>query len=345
MGKKIVIVGGVAGGATAAARLRRLDESAEIVVLERTGFVSYANCGLPYYVGGVIKEKSALTLQSPESFRIRFNIDVRVLSEVTAIDRENKTVTVKNLADGSEYTESYDKLILSPGAKAMVPDTPGVESRRVLKLRTVEDALEMRRIVEEEKPERAVVVGGGFIGLEAAENLMEAGVQVTLLQRSEQVLPPLDWDMACELHDHMRKKGLDLRFKHSVESYEEIPGGVRVHVVGKESIDCSFVVLAVGVVPESELAKAAGLALGPKGSIDVDSHMRTSDPDIYAVGDAVPVLDPLTGKLKLTPLAGPLPTSRGASPPTTSAASTASTRAPSAPRSSRSLTSPPPAPV
>ena len=305
MGKKIVIVGGVAGGATAAARLRRLDESAEIVVLERTGFVSYANCGLPYYVGGVIKEKSALTLQSPESFRIRFNIDVRVLSEVTAIDRENKTVTVKNLADGSEYTESYDKLILSPGAKAMVPDTPGVDSRRVLKLRTVEDALEMRRIVEEEKPSRAVVVGGGFIGLEAAENLMEAGVQVTLLQRSEQVLPPLDWDMACELHDHMRKKGLDLRFKHSVESYEEIPGGVRVHVVGKESIDCSFVVLAVGVVPESELAKAAGLVLGPKGSIDVDSHMRTSDPDIYAVGDAVPVLDPLTGKLKLTPLAGP----------------------------------------
>ena len=305
MGKKIVIVGGVAGGATAAARLRRLDESAEIVVLERTGFVSYANCGLPYYVGGVIKEKSALTLQSPESFRIRFNIDVRVLSEVTAIDRENKTVTVKNLADGSEYTESYDKLILSPGAKAMVPDTPGVDSRRVLKLRTVEDALEMRRIVEEEKPERAVVVGGGFIGLEAAENLMEAGVQVTLLQRSEQVLPPLDWDMACELHDHMRKKGLDLRFKHSVESYEEIPGGVRVHVVGRESIDCSFVVLAVGVVPESELAKAAGLVLGPKGSIDVDSHMRTSDPDIYAVGDAVPVLDPLTGKLKLTPLAGP----------------------------------------
>ena len=305
MGKKIVIVGGVAGGATAAARLRRLDESAEIVVLERTGFVSYANCGLPYYVGGVIKEKSALTLQSPESFRIRFNIDVRVLSEVTAIDRENKTVTVKNLADGSEYTESYDKLILSPGAKAMVPDTPGVDSCRVLKLRTVEDALEMRRIVEEEKPSRAVVVDGGFIGLEAAENLMEAGVQVTLLQRSEQVLPPLDWDMACELHDHMRKKGLDLRFKHSVESYEEIPGGVRVHVVGKESIDCSFVVLAVGVVPESELAKAAGLALGPKGSIDVDSHMRTSDPDIYAVGDAVPVLDPLTGKLKLTPLAGP----------------------------------------
>ena len=305
MGKKIVIVGGVAGGATAAARLRRLDESAEIVVIERTGYVSYANCGLPYYVGGVIEDKEELTLQSPQSFKARFNIDVRVSSEVTAIDRAGKCVTVRNLADGSEYTESYDKLILSPGARAMVPDTPGVESSRILKLRTVEDALEMRRRVEEEKPERAVVIGGGFIGLEAAENLMEAGVKVTLLQRSEQVLPPLDWDMACELHDHMRKKGLDLRFKHSVESYEEIPGGVRVHVVGRESIDCSFVVLAVGVVPESELAKAAGLVLGPKGSIDVDSHMRTSDPDIYAVGDAVPVLDPLTGKLKLTPLAGP----------------------------------------
>ncbi len=305
MSKKIVIVGGVAGGATAAARLRRLDESAEIIVLERTGYVSYANCGLPYYVGGVIEDRSALTLQTPESFKIRFNIDVRVSSEVTAIDREKKAVTVKNLATGEEYIESYDKLILSPGAKAMVPNTPGVESKRVLKLRTVEDALEMRRIVAEEKPERAVVVGGGFIGLEAAENLMEAGVAVTLLQRSEQVLPPLDWDMACELHAELRRRGMVLRFKHAVESYEEIPGGIRVHVVDRESIDCSFFVLAVSVVPESELAASAGLELGPKGSIMVDSHMRTSDPDIYAVGDAVPVVDPITGKLKLTALAGP----------------------------------------
>ena len=305
MGKKIVIVGGVAGGATAAARLRRLDESAEITVIERTGFVSYANCGLPYYVGGVIPEKKSLTLQTPQSFRSRFNIDVRVSSEVTAIDRENKRVTVKSLADGGEYSLDYDKLILSPGAKAMVPDTPGVHSERVLKLRTVEDALEMRRRVVEEKPERVVVVGGGFIGLEAAENLAEAGVGVTILQRSEQVMPPLDWDMACELHAELRKNGVDLRFKHAVESYEETENGVRVHVKGRESIDCAFVVLAVGVVPESELAKAAGLELGPKGSIMVDSHMRTSDPDIYAVGDAVPVTDPVTGALKLTPLAGP----------------------------------------
>ena len=305
MAKKIVIVGGVAGGATAAARLRRLDESAEITVIERTGFVSYANCGLPYYVGGVIPEKKSLTLQTPKSFKTRFDIDVRVSSEVTAIDRENKRVTVKSLADGGEYALEYDKLILSPGAKAMVPDTPGVHSKRVLKLRTVEDALEMRRIVAEEKPGRVVVIGGGFIGLEAAENLVEAGVNVTLLQRSEQVMPPLDWDMACELHAELRKNGVDLRFKHAVESYEEIENGIRVHVKGRESIDCAFVVLAVGVVPESELAKAAGLELGPKGSIMVDSHMRTSDPDIYAVGDAVPVTDPVTGALKLTPLAGP----------------------------------------
>ena len=305
MGKKIVIVGGVAGGATAAARLRRLDESAEITVIERTGFVSYANCGLPYYVGGVIPEKKSLTLQTPQSFRSRFNIDVRVSSEVTAIDRGNKRVTVRNLADGGDYSLDYDKLLLSPGAKAMVPDTPGVHSERVLKLRTVEDALEMRRRVVEEKPERVVVVGGGFIGLEAAENLAEAGVGVTILQRSEQVMPPLDWDMACELHAELRKNGVDLRFKHAVESYEETENGIRVHVKGRESIDCAFVVLAVGVVPESELAKAAGLELGPKGSIMVDSHMRTSDPDIYAVGDAVPVTDPVTGALKLTPLAGP----------------------------------------
>ena len=216
---KIVIVGGVAGGATAAARLRRLDEKAEIIVIERTGFVSYANCGLPYYVGGVIEDQDDLTLQSPQSFFSRFNIDVRVSSEVTSIDRANKTVTVFSFDEGREYVESYDKLILSPGAKAMIPDIPGVYSDRVLTLRTVEDALRMRELIEEEHPERAVVVGGGFIGLETAENLMEAGVKVTLLQRSEQVLPPLDWDMACELHAHLRAKGLDLRFKHAVESY------------------------------------------------------------------------------------------------------------------------------
>ena len=306
MAKKVVIVGGVAGGATAAARLRRLDEEAEIVIIERTGYVSYANCGLPYYVGGVIEDRADLTLQSPESFRRRFNIDVRVKSEVTEIDREAKRVTVRNLADGSEYAESYDYLILSPGAKAVVPDTPGVHSKRILKLRTVEDALEMRRIVSEEKPKRAVVIGGGFIGVETAENLVEAGVPVTMLIRGDQVMPPLDWDMACELHAELRKNGVDLRFKHAVESYEELENGIRVHVRDQGSVDCDFVVLAVGVVPETELAQRAGLALGPKKSISVDSHMCCkNDQYIYAVGDAVAVTDPQTGKEKLVALAGP----------------------------------------
>ena len=285
MSKKVLIVGGVAGGATAAARLRRLDESAEIVVFERTGYVSYANCGLPYYVGGVITDREDLTLQSPQSFRSRFNVDVRVHSEVTAIDRANKTVTVRDLAGGREYSESYDYLILSPGAKSVVPNTPGVDSGRILKLRTVEDALEMRRVVEEERPERAVVIGGGFIGLEAAENLAEAGVPVTMLLRGDQVLPPLDWDMACELHAELRGKGVDLRFRHSVESYEETESGVRVHVKDRESVAGSFVVLAVGVIPDSGLAERAGLALGPKKSIKVDANMRSSDPSVFAVGD------------------------------------------------------------
>ena len=305
MSKKVLIVGGVAGGATAAARLRRLDESAEIVVFERTGYVSYANCGLPYYVGGVITDREDLTLQSPQSFRSRFNVDVRVHSEVTAIDRANKTVTVRDLAGGREYSESYDYLILSPGAKSVVPNTPGVDSGRILKLRTVEDALEMRRVVEEERPERAVVIGGGFIGLEAAENLAEAGVPVTMLLRGDQVLPPLDWDMACELHAELRGKGVDLRFRHSVESYEETESGVRVHVKDRESVDCSFVVLAVGVTPDSGLAERAGLALGPKKSIKVDANMRSSDPSVFAVGDAVAVTDPITGAEKLVALAGP----------------------------------------
>lgn len=303
MSKKVLIIGGVAGGATAAARLRRLDESCEIVVLERTGYVSYANCGLPYYVGGVIEDRDELTLQSPQSFRSRFNVDVRVLTEAVSIDRAAKRVHVRSLADGGEYDESYDTLILSPGAKAFVPDTPGVDSPLCMRLRTVEDALAMREKAVEGG--RAVVVGGGFIGLEAAENLLHAGMEVTLLQRSEQVLPPLDWDMACEVHAHLRERGVDLRFKAAVESYEETGGGLRVHVKGMEPIDCAFAVVAVGVSPDTALAADAGLELGPKGSIMVDSHMRTSDPDIYAVGDAVAVRNLVTGAVGLTPLAGP----------------------------------------
>ena len=303
--RKILIVGGVAGGATAAARLRRLDEDAQIIMFERTGYVSYANCGEPYFIGGSIQRPAALTLQTPQSFRARFNIDVRVRSEVTEIRRGEKTVTVRELDTGREYTESYDKLILSPGVDAQRPGLPGEDGERVFTLRTVEDTFRIKDFLDRETPERAVIVGGGFIGLEMAENLMDAGVEVTLLQRSAQVMPPLDGDMAAELHAHLRAKGVDLRFHQSITGYEATEDGVRVQLADGESIDCGMVLLAVGVTPDTALAARAGLALGQKGAIVVDSHLRTSDPDIYAAGDAVEVIQPLTGGRVLIPLAGP----------------------------------------
>ena len=299
------IIGGVAGGATAAARLRRLDEQAEIVVLERTGYVSYANCGLPYYVGGVIQERSKLTLQTPESFRARFGIDVRVRHEAVAIHPEEHTVTVRRLEDRSEYTETYDKLILSPGAQAVVPPLPGVEDSRVFTLRTVEDTFRLRDYLEERRPKSAVVVGGGFIGLETAENLVHAGVHTTILQRGDQILPPLDADMAHELHAHLRCKGVDLRLGAKVTGFEGAKDGLTVHVEGTEDIPADLVLLAVGVKPESDLARAAGLAVSAKGSIVVDEHMRTSQSDIYAVGDAVEILSTASGRRTMVALAGP----------------------------------------
>ena len=302
---KVLIIGGVAGGATAAARLRRLDEDAEIIVLERSGFVSYANCGLPYYIGGKIQKKQALTLQTPESFWARFRIEVRVRSEVTAIDPAGKTVTVKRLEDGCVYTESYDRLILSPGAQAMRPDLPGVDSKRVFTLRTVEDTFRIREFLERERPRRAVVVGGGFIGLEMAENLVETGIQTTLLQRSGQVLPPIDYDMACLVHPYLRSKGVDLRLKEAVAGYEDTQDGIRVLLTGKDPILADLVILSIGVMPETHLAKAAGLKLGAKESIVVNERMQTSAPDIYAVGDAVEVCHFVSGEQALIALAGP----------------------------------------
>lgn len=302
---RILIVGGVAGGATAAARLRRLDESAEIVMFERTGYVSYANCGLPYYIGGVIVNKRALTLQTPQSFRARFNIDVRTHSEVTAIDRAAKTVTVRSLGDGTEYTERYDKLILAPGASAYIPQIPGADGPRVFTLRTVEDTFRIKDFIEKNRPVRAVIMGGGFIGLEMAENLTHAGIQTVLLQRRDQVLPPLDYDMACELHAHMREKGVDLRFRTTPERFTEKDGRLLVDLNGGETLECDMAVLAVGVRPDTALAKAAGLALGAKDAIVTDAHMRTSDPDIYAAGDAVEVRELVSGEQTVIPLAGP----------------------------------------
>ena len=302
---KIVIIGGVAGGATAAARLRRLNETAEIVILERTGYVSYANCGLPYYVGGVIQDRADLTLQTPDSFRARFGIDVRVGHEALAIHPSSHTVTVRRLEDGSQYTESYDKLILSPGARAVRPDLPGVDDPQIFTLRTVEDTFRIRDYLDAHRPRSAVVVGGGFIGLEGAENLMHAGIPTTLLQRGDQVMPPLDWDMAQEVHAYLRTQGLDLRLNVTVTGFARRDGRLVTLLEDGAEIPSDLVLLAIGVTPESDLARAAGLELGIKGAIVVDEHMQTSHPDIYAVGDAVELRHFVTGRKALIALAGP----------------------------------------
>ena len=302
---KVVIVGGVAGGASAAARIRRLDEHAQIVMIERSGYVSYANCGLPYYVGGVIVDRDELTLQTPESFWDRFRIDVRVRQEVTAIDPEGKTVTVHALDSGKFYTETYDKLILAPGAKPTVPALSGVDSERVFTLRTVEDTLRIRRFIEEEKPKTTVLAGGGFIGLEMAENLAEMGIAVTIVQRPKQLLAPLDADMASFVHAEMRRHGVALRLGETVTGFRQDGDSVLTLLEESEPLHSDMVLLAIGVTPDTHLAKEAGLELGIRGSIVVNERMETSTPDIYAVGDAVEVTHFVTGQKALISLAGP----------------------------------------
>ncbi len=302
---KVVIVGGVAGGATAAARIRRLNENAEIVVFERSGYISYANCGLPYYIGGVIEDPEDLTLQTPESFFSRFRIHMKVHHEVTAIHPDRKTVSVKNLESGESFEESYDKLLLSPGAKPVWPDLPGMDSDKLFTLRTVEDTLRIKEFVDRQRPKSAVMVGGGFIGLEVAENLRELGMAVTIVQRPKQLMNPFDADMASFIHSEVRKHGVKLALGYSVEGFAEKDGGMDVLLKDREPIHADMVVLAIGVTPESSLAKDAGLALGMKGSILVNDRMETSVPDIYAVGDAVQVKHYVTGENALIALAGP----------------------------------------
>ena len=302
---KVVIVGGVAGGATAAARLRRLDESAEIVVFERSGYVSYANCGLPYYIGGVITDKAELTLQTPESFWRRFRVDMRVRHEVTAIHPDTKTVDVKNLATGEVFAESYDKLILSPGARPTQPALPGVGIDRLFTLRTVEDTLKLREFIEQHHPRSAVLAGGGFIGIELVENLRELGLDVTVVQRPKQLLNPLDADMAAFLHAQLREKGVKLMLGRTVEGFAADGDQVSVLIKDEAPLTADMVVLAIGVTPDTALARDAGLELGIKGSIVVNDRMETSVPDIYAVGDAVQVKHSVTGQDALLSLAGP----------------------------------------
>ena len=302
---KIVIVGGVAGGATAAARIRRLDEQAEIVVFERSGFVSYANCGLPYYIGEVIEDPEDLTLQTPESFFSRFRVLMKVHHEVTAIHPDQKSVSVKDLETGAVFEESYDKLLLSPGAKPVIPDLPGIDSSKLFTLRTVEDTFRIKEFVDQNKPKSAVIVGGGFIGLEMAENLRHLGMEVTIVQRPKQLMNPFDSDMASFIHSEVRKHGVKLMLGHTVEGFAEQDGGVNVLLKDFAPLSADMVVLAIGVTPESTLAKEAGLALGIKGSILVNDRMETSVPDIYAVGDAVQVKHFVTEQNTLIALAGP----------------------------------------
>ncbi len=302
---KVLIIGGVAGGATAAARLRRLDEHAEIVIVERSGYVSYANCGLPYFIGGEITDRGKLTLQTPQSFKNRFNVDVRVRNEALSIDRGAKKVRIRNLETGEEYDESYDKLILSPGARPMVPDVPGVDGERMFCLRTVEDTFAIDEFIAANDVKSAIIVGAGFIGLEMAENLLQRGLAVKIVQRSMRFQPTLDADMAAILRNHMAASGIEIHMNSPIVEYRHTDAGVEAVTAEGAVHEAGIVLLAAGVQPDSRLAREAGLELGGKGAIVVDHHMLTSDPDIYAVGDAIQVRNLVTGVDANIPLAGP----------------------------------------
>lgn len=324
---KVIIVGGVAGGASAAARLRRLNEKAQITIFERSGFVSYANCGLPYYLGGVIEDQADLTIQTPDSLKQRFNIDVKTEHEVTKIDRDNKTVTVHDLRNDIVFTENYDKLLLAPGAAPVIPSIPGLpsiveanlshaipqakdnytklNSSNIYTLRTVEDTLRLKETISKTIIKSAAIVGGGFIGVEVAENLLKIGLKVTLIERGDHIIAPLDRDMATFLHSHLRNHGLNLILNTNVTGFKSIGSSVKVELENKESIEADLVLLAIGVAPEFTLAQEAGLKLGPRHSIAVNEHMQTSDPNIYAVGDAVSITNCITEQKAVIALAGP----------------------------------------
>ncbi|EGR0195744.1 CoA-disulfide reductase [Vibrio alginolyticus] len=321
---KIVIIGGVAGGASAAARARRLSEDAEIIMFERGPFVSFANCGLPYHIGGDIQERSKLLLQTPESFLARFNVDVRVMNEVVSINRQDKTVTVKNLLDGSEYQESYDFLLLSPGAGPVVPPIPGIDNPLTHSLRNIPDMDRIIKTIETNKVEHATVVGGGFIGLEMMEAFHQLGIKTTLVEMADQVMTPVDREMAGFAHAEIREKGIDLKLGVALESVKFVPnehvasfdsgesekhqhleGELELTLNSGERLTTDILIMAIGVRPETKLAKEAGLEIGALGGIYINEYMQTSDPSIYAVGDAVEEKDFVTGEQTLVPLAGP----------------------------------------
>jgi len=321
---KILIVGGVAGGASAAARARRLSEDAEIIMFERGNFVSFANCGLPYHIGGDIQERSKLLLQTPESFLARFNVDVRVMNEVVSINRHKKSVTVKNLLDNSEYEETYDFLLLSPGASPIVPPIPGLDNPLTHSLRNIPDMDRIIKTIQMNKPDHATVVGGGFIGLEMMEAFHQLGIKTSLIEMADQVMTPVDREMAGFAHDEIRSKGIDLKLGVALQSVQFIPnehvasfdsgesekhqhleGELELTLNNGETLTTDILIMAIGVRPETELAKEAGLEIGELGGIYTNEYMQTSDPSIYAVGDAVEEKDFVTGEQTLVPLAGP----------------------------------------
>lgn len=301
---KTLIIGGVAGGASAAARLRRLDEKAEIILLERGEFVSFANCGLPYYIGGEITEQRNLTLQTPQSFKSRFNIDVRVFNEAVAIDPEQKLVKIIDHKNHTEYVESYDKLILSPGAEPIRPNIPGLDNERVFTLRNIPDTLKIKDYIEKNRPRSVAVIGGGYIGVEMAENLCKTGLEVTIIELADHLIAPLDFDMATDVHRYIKTKGVKLCLGNGVTSLEEVDNELHLHLQ-KGCIKADMVLLSVGVNPDTALAKACGIRLNRRGSIMVNANMETSIKDIYAAGDAVEVTDFITEEPAFIPLAGP----------------------------------------
>ncbi|NCC87500.1 MAG: pyridine nucleotide-disulfide oxidoreductase [Clostridia bacterium] len=302
--QKVLIVGGVAGGASAAARLRRIDEHAQIIMFERGEYISFANCGLPYYIGGDIKEKSALTLQTPLTFNERFNVDVRIKSEVVSINTDEKLVTVENHNTGEKYTESYDKLILSMGAEPIKPNIDGIDSSKVFTIRNIPDTYKLKEYIEQNKPKTAVVVGGGFIGVEMAENLHEAGLEVSLVEMADQVIAPIDYDMACDVHRHIESKGVNLLLGNGVTKISDEDDMLKITLT-KGEISADLLVMAIGVKPESKIAKDAGIEVNERGCIIVDKHMQTNKQDVMAVGDAIEITDFVTGNKGFVPLAGP----------------------------------------
>lgn len=302
---KYVIVGGVAGGASAAARLRRLDETAEIVLFEKGEYISYANCGLPYYIGGVIEERERLFVQTPESFYARFRVEVRVKSEVKRIDAEAKRVTVSDLNSGKTYEESYDKLILSPGAEPVRPPLEGIGEEGIFTLRNVADTDRIKSWADSRNVRRAVVVGAGFIGLEMAENLHRRGIQVTVVEMADQVMTPVDFEVAAVVHQHFKVKGVGLLLQEAVAAFRREKEGLEVVLKSGKSLTADLVILSIGVRPDVRLAKEAGLKIGELGGIQVNEYLQTSHPDIYAVGDAVEFRNPVSGRSGLSFLAGP----------------------------------------